>query len=102
MDLYALNNRPRGVVLGIEEENKVLKGYNILKCEVSMTMKAMANEKAGGCDELPTELFKALGENREILLDLFNKIYDVGRWPTDFLDTIEVPLTKKFNARKCE
>ncbi|XP_075225716.1 uncharacterized protein LOC142326867 [Lycorma delicatula] len=106
MDLYALNDSSRVLDVGMEKVNKAHQdhnSYNILKCEVTMSMKGMANGKAGGWNELPIELFKALGDNEEILLlDLCNKMYVEGRWPKNFLDTIMMPLSKKFNARKCE
>jgi Reverse transcriptase (RNA-dependent DNA polymerase) len=48
-------------------------------------------------------MFKIFNEdNLSLLIDFFNKIYDTGEIPEDWLTSVFIPIPKKKNAKKCE
>ena len=58
--------------------------------------------KAEGIDCIPAEFLKTLGEKaKEELVEMCQQIYETGKWPEDFLQTVMVPLKKKANATEC-
>uniref|UniRef100_A0A8D8SMX4 Craniofacial development protein 2 n=1 Tax=Cacopsylla melanoneura TaxID=428564 RepID=A0A8D8SMX4_9HEMI len=77
-------------------------GPQILKSEIEVALKNAKDRKALGPDEIPVEILKLLeGENMEWLARLFNKIYDSGIIPQEWIKSEFVILPKKPNARKC-
>lgn len=51
----------------------------MLKAEVERVLHIKTN-KVPGLDEIPTEILKALGnDGEEIILDLCNKIWQIGK-----------------------
>lgn len=105
-ELYDWKNKPNEKDLEIEIEEEVTveeKGYNLLEEEIEASIKEMKCRKATGSDELPVELLKALnGEGKEVIRDLCNHIYQEGKWPKDFRETIMIPIPKKRNTKRCE
>lgn len=79
-----------------------LDGPEILKSEVIKALEQTKDGKAAGCDEIPAEFLRLINENNlNIVLDLFNKIYDSGQIPSDWLKSTFITLPKKANSKKC-
>ena len=63
----------------------------------------MKNNKAEGVDNIPVKMLKNLGEKATgELVRLCQDIYNTGKWPEDFLQTIMIPIKKKNNATACK
>ena len=62
----------------------------------------MKNGKADGPDQIPIELIKLFDDDViNILLELFNRIYDKGEIPKQWLSSTFVLIPKKPNPREC-
>ena len=78
-------------------------GPAITKDEIEKALKCIKDNKAMGPDEIPTEILKILTENHiDLLVELFNEIYDTGEIPKEWLISEFIPIPKKPNAMKCE
>ena len=102
-ELYAEEKRPD--MINIESECEVNiddRGCEILKSEVEKALKELKNDRAVGRDDIPAEIWRAMGECGIVeLTKLFNQIYETGIWPEDFLEMVMVPIEKKKGATKC-
>ena len=78
------------------------KGFPILMEEVKLAIKEMKNWKETGVDGIPIEFVKCLGEGKKEILSLYNKIYNEGEWPNEFMEAVLLPIPKKNNAKKCK
>ena len=59
--------------------------------------------KSAGIDNIPAELIKAGGHIViQILLDICNKIWETGIWPSDWTKSMIISLHKKGSKQKCE
>ena len=102
--LYAKEDKPDIILL---EEELTLDvdeiGPAVLKAEIEIALKELKTGKAEGTDNVPSELIKILGEGgKEKLTELCMKMYDEGKWPSDFQKSILIPIEKKANTNKCE
>lgn len=63
----------------------------------------MKNAKATGPDEIPAEAWKGLGDDGvDLLLDLFRKIYDQGKMPNAWRESVIIPIYKgKGDIQEC-
>lgn len=78
-------------------------GPPILQEEVEKAINKLKKGRACGPDEIPAEVLTLFGEvGLKSLLTLFNKIYESGKIPQDWLKSIFVTLPKKRNPTKCE
>ena len=78
-------------------------GSSIAKDEVRWAFQNMKLNKAGGPDEVVTEMLKALGGTGiNILYNLVNKIYDFEELPDDMLKSIFIALPKKLHTLNCD
>ena len=90
----------RSVVPPSVENNESLP---ILTYEVERAIAEAKNNKSPGEDAVTAEHFKYLGENSiKKLTLLFNKVYETGILPKDWLTSTYIALPKKNKARKCE
>lgn len=81
----------------------LLTGPSITREEIEYTIHKAKNNKAVGPDEIPSELLKLMDERGiDALHRLFNKIYDTGSYPEQWLSSVFIPLPKKNNSRTCE
>ena len=65
----------------------------IARDEVVVALKGMKNGKATGPDEIPAEVWKALGEEGvDLLWDLLKKVYDQEKMPDAWRDSVIVPI----------
>lgn len=79
-----------------------IEGPEILRSEVENAIKLLKSNKSPGSDQIYPEVLKLINEeNIDLFVILFNKIYDTGRIPQDWLESIFVPLPKKTNPRTC-
>lgn len=75
----------------------------ILKSEIIKAIKQGKQGKAAGPDEIYIEIIKLLDEeNIEVLVQMFNNIYESSQIPQDWLHSVFVPLPKKSNADHCD
>ena len=57
--------------------------------------------KAGGDDEIPTELFQILKDEAvKVLHSLFQQVWK-QQWPQDWKRSVFIPVAKKGNAKEC-
>lgn len=76
-------------------------GPPILEAEVQAALKNAKEQKALGPDGIPAEILKLIeGKNLKWLTKVFNKIYDTGVIPKEWLKSEFITLPKKPNARK--
>ena len=74
----------------------------ILKSEVEDVIKELKNYKSPGADNICAELIKNGGEDTVKLLQLLcNKILETSEWPSQWTESILIPLAKKANIKKC-
>lgn len=102
-ELYQSQEKPKnlndGPYMGTGDDM----GPEVLKDEVLAAINDMKNNKAEGADNIPAEILKILGEKATgELIRLCQDIYNTGKWPEDFLQTIMIPIKKKNNATTCK
>jgi hypothetical protein len=104
-ELYTTNKKPLRKDLEVENEGDVgedSKGPELMDSEIREAIKELKKGKAVGCDGIPAELIKIVGEDAEKhLLNVCRKMYETGMWPEEFTKTIMIPLPKKQNAIEC-
>ena len=77
-----------------------LQGPPTLRSEIIHAIKTSPNRKACGGDDVPAEILKLINEdNFHHLLRLFNRIYNTGTIPHDWLKSTFVTLPKKQHQR---
>ena len=75
---------------------------DILECEVKWALKSTAVNKASGCNEIPSELFKSLnGDAIKVLHSLYQQIWKTQQWPQGWKRSILIPIPKKGSAKEC-
>lgn len=73
----------------------------IIKDEIRYAAKQAKTGKAVGSDDLPAEIVEFVDEDNLSPLEIiFNRIHDVGRYPSDWFESIFIPLPKKNNVKK--
>lgn len=71
--------------------------------EVKLAIKRAKSGKVVGLDEIPSEIIKILEEETiQLMTAWFNKIYETGTIPNDWLRSTFITIPKKTNAKKCE
>ena len=104
--LYDKEGKPLQDQMQVECEsliNEDFKDPRLLNSEIMAAVKEIKNNKAVGIDDIPIEIWKAIGEKgMKELLDLCKDIYEQGLWPDDFTRGIVIPIPKKVNAVECE
>jgi hypothetical protein len=102
-ELYQSREKPKDLDEGPYSGTGDDMGPEVLKDEVWTAINEMKNNKAEGVDNIPAEILKNLGEKAtEELVRLCQDIYNTGKWPEDFLQTIMIPIKKKNNATACK
>lgn len=84
------------------ETKQAVTGPDITLDKLEWAIRLATTKKTTGSDEIQREIIK-LFENtcKKSLLHLFNKIYEIGYIPTDWLLSIFVIIHKKVNAKRC-
>ena len=109
--------RPPGKLEELTHENKakgdpeVLKhqpvtntdNHPILREEVEAAVKSLKPGKSAGVLNTPAELLQAGGETMiDVLLNICNKIWQTGDWPTPWTQSLVITLPKKGNLLQCQ
>ena len=101
-ELYTHNAEGDISVLTVNEPSDQ-DNFPILESEVEAAIQALKMGKSAGIDNIPAELIKAGGHIViQILLDICNKIWETGIWPSDWTKSMIISLHKKGSKQKCE
>ena len=77
--------------------------HPILREEVEAAVKSPKPGKSAGVDNIPAELLQAGGETLiDVLLNICNKIWQTGEWPTPWTQSLVITLPKKGNLLQCQ
>ena len=77
--------------------------YPILREDVEAAVKSLKKGKSAGVDNIPLELVQARGEAMiDMLLNICNKIWQTGEWPTPWTQSLIITLPKKGNLQLCQ
>ena len=77
--------------------------YPILREEVEAAVKSLKKGKSAGVDNILSELVQAGGEAMiDMLLIIYNKIWQTGEWPTPWTQSLIITLPKKGNLQLCQ
>ena len=74
-----------------------------LQEEVEAAEKSLNKGKSAGMDNIPSELVQAGGEAMiDMLLIIYNKMWQTGEWPTPWTQSLIITLPKKGNLQLCQ
>ena len=77
--------------------------HPILREEVEAAVKSLKPGKSAGVDNIPAELIQAGGEIMiDALLNICNKTWQTGEWPTSWTQSLVITLPKKGNLQQCQ
>ena len=77
--------------------------HPILWEEVEAAVKSLKPGKSAGVDNIPVELLQAGGETMiDVLLNIYNKIWQTGEWPMPWTQSLVITLPKKGNLLQCQ
>ena len=66
-------------------------------------VQSLKKGKSAGVDNIPAELVQAGGEEViTALTTICNKIWQTGKWPTPWAQTLVITLPKKGNLQQCQ
>ena len=75
----------------------------ILRTEVEAAVQSLKKGKSAGVDNIPAELVQAGGEDvLTALTTICNKIWQIGEWPTPWIQSLVITLPKKGNLQQCQ
>ena len=103
-ELYNYKLRPDTSILnkGINT-NREAGDAPILKEEVEEAIRSLKAGKSPGVDNIPAELIKHGGpEMIKALTTICQRIWDTKQWPTEWTQSLIIPLPKKGNLRQCQ
>ncbi|CAM1325864.1 Uncharacterised protein r2_g3476 [Pycnogonum litorale] len=77
--------------------------HPILREEVEAAIKSLKKGKSAGVDNIPAELVQAGGEAMiSALTTICNKIWQTGKWPTPWTQSLIITIPKKGNLQLCQ
>ena len=77
--------------------------HPILREEVEAAVKSFKPGKSAGVDNIPAELLQVGGETMiDVLLNICNKVWQTGEWPTPWTQSLVITLPKKGNLLQCQ
>ena len=101
-ELYSHNTNGDPVVLNCTQTTEE-DDYPILREEVEAAVKSLKKGKSAGIDNIPAELVQAGGEALiTTLTTICNKIWQTGKWPTPWTQSLIITLPKKGNLQMCQ
>ena len=84
-------------------QNTDTDNFPILREEVEAAVKALKKGKSAGVDNIPGELVQASREEMiSILHEICNKIWETGKWPSSWTQSLVNTLPKKSNLQQCQ
>lgn len=96
------NERKEEQESGIARIDIETEAEEITKGELINVLNKLRNGKAPGHDNIKPEQLKYMGEEGEqILLKMLNKIWELGKIPTDWEKAVIFPIYKKGDNRNC-
>ena len=82
--------------------------WSLTQSQISWSVKssgsqeALLQNKAGGDDGIPAELFPILKDDAvEVLHSVCQQIWETQQWPQDQKRSVFIPIPKKGNAKEC-
>ncbi|WP_419583405.1 reverse transcriptase domain-containing protein, partial [Thiolapillus sp.] len=77
--------------------------HPILCREMEAAVQSLKRGKSVGVDNIPAELVQAGGEDViTTLTTICNKIWQTGKWPTPWTQSLVITLPKKGNLQQCQ
>ena len=77
--------------------------HPILHTEAEAAVQSLKKGKSAGVDNIPAELVQAGGEDViTALTTICNKIWQTGKWPTPWTQSLVITLPKKGNLQQCQ
>ena len=77
--------------------------HPILRREVEAAVQLLKKRKSAGVDNIPAELGQAGGQNViTAVTTMCNKIWQTGKWPTPWTQSLVITLLKKGNLQQCQ
>ena len=74
----------------------------ILESEVKWALGSITENKAGGGDGIPVELFQILKDDAvKVVHSIYQQIWKTQQWPQDWKRSVFIPIPKKGNAKEC-
>ena len=73
----------------------------VLRKEVEAAVQSLKKGNSAGIDNVPAELAQASGEDAiTVLTSICNKIWQTGKWPTPWTQSLDITLPKKGNLQQ--
>lgn len=102
-DLYNYKLQPDTSILNTQRSPEEEPSPPILREEVIAAMSSLKAGKSPGVDNIPAELVRVGGrETIDVLTALCQKIWEQKKWPTEWTQSLIIPLPKKGNLRQCQ
>ena len=102
-ELYNFPLQPDKSILVDEPKHNIPEPLPVMKEEVKEAVKSLQGGKSPGLDNIPSELLKQGGEAvTEVLTTLCQKIWETKQWPTEWTQSLIIPIPKKGDTRKCQ
>ena len=77
--------------------------HPILRKEVEAAAQSLKKGNSAGVNNIPAELVQAGGEDViTALTTICNKIWQTGKWPTPWTQSLVITLPKKGNLQQCQ
>ena len=77
--------------------------HPILRKDVEAAVQSLKKEKSAGINNIPAELVQAGGEDEiTALATICNKIWQTGKWPTPWTQSLTITIPKKGNLQQCQ
>ena len=74
----------------------------ILESEVKWALGSITENKAGGGDGIPVELFQILKDDAvKVVHSIYQQIWKTQQWAQDRKRSVFIPIPNKGNAKKC-
>ena len=70
--------------------------------EIEWAIKNLKKEKSPGIDNITAEMIQASGEaGIKVYYEMCKKIWNTGKWPTDWKRAVFIPIPKKVDTQDC-
>ena len=102
-ELYNFPIQPDTALLDRNAAARSLSPLPVMKEEVEEAIRSLPPGKSPGADNVPAELLKHGGSAlTSVITTICQKIWETKQWPTDWTQSLIIPLPKKGNLRQCK